>query len=139
MEAEIHRMAHEAYEKQSYQSAAFYADKALSLNKDNRPTLYLLASCYFHTKEYPRVHYILDKHKALNSSYKFQVLAAQSLVESKDTRSVSAFCLTRYQWTHRRRRTVKSGSRFGRTTWVRRTRHQSRKSWRRSTTLSRSP
>lgn len=84
MEPEMRQLAEQAYEKRSYQSAAFFADKLLTLAPEDLHTLYLLASCYFHLAEYPRVFYLLEKHKVLNRTHKFQVLAGQALLASKD-------------------------------------------------------
>jgi len=84
MEAEILKLANLHYEKRCYTSAAFYADKLVSISGGNPEYVYLLASCYFQNAEYPRVVHLLEKTKLIHKDFRMQALAGQATVTAGD-------------------------------------------------------
>lgn len=85
MEAELWELARSHYERRAYESASFFVDKLVTLTgKSDFDQIYLLGSCYFHNKEYPRVYHLLQKHNLLNYSLQTQVLAAQAMIAAKN-------------------------------------------------------
>jgi anaphase-promoting complex subunit 6 len=88
MDRELASLSRLHFDRREYESASFYADKVLSLTpRDSAEfpeVLYSLANCYFHSKHFPRVTFLLEKHDVLNSSLKFQVLAGQAMLAAKN-------------------------------------------------------
>jgi anaphase-promoting complex subunit 6 len=85
METELWDLATSHFSRRAYETASFFADKLITLSsKVEFEQIYLLGSCYFHNKEYPRVYHLLQKHNFLNYSLQTQVLAAQAMISSKN-------------------------------------------------------
>lgn len=86
MEEELWALTQTHFNYKSYSSAAFFADKLVSVtdSKDEMfgEFVYMLGTCYYHNEEYPRVCHILEKFNLINASLKNQILAAQSMVKS---------------------------------------------------------
>lgn len=59
---ELRALIDDCIAKRSYATAAFYADKLVSFTKfENISDVYLLATCYFHLKQYKKVVSFLQK------------------------------------------------------------------------------
>ncbi|GAB5363189.1 hypothetical protein AAMO2058_000862000 [Amorphochlora amoebiformis] len=68
----------------TYDSAIFFADKLITLSKEEPGDMFLLAQAYFFKKEYRRAVHFLRENGLIKSSVQFALLAAQCLAAMKD-------------------------------------------------------
>ena len=67
----------------NFKNSIFFAEKLVSLFSSSAPLVYLLGECYYMNQDYKKVHSLFLKHKVLNRSHEFQILAARSLLQNK--------------------------------------------------------
>ena len=64
----------------NYPDAIFFCDKLLTLSNSHVAIVFLMGECYFRNKDYKRVHSLFENYKMLNQNVSFQILAARSLL-----------------------------------------------------------